>query len=70
MILVFKTNLDKPGDIEQITKVLNGIPELLKWNVDLDDCDRVLRIEAESDIRNLVMATLSDTGFYCEELED
>jgi hypothetical protein len=70
LILVFKTNLDKSGDLEKLSKTISGIPGLSRWNIDLEDCDRVLRVEAHSDIRGLIMTTVRSAGFYCEELED
>lgn len=43
--LVFRTNLQTPEDVESISEVLNGIDGIKDWNVDLEDWEKVLRIE-------------------------
>ena len=35
-----------------------------------DDCDKVLRIESDSDISDLVCKSISKLGFLCLELQD
>lgn len=43
--LVFRTNLQSPEDVEEISDVLNAIDGLMDWSVDLEDWEKVLRIE-------------------------
>lgn len=43
--LVFRTNLQNPDDVEKISATLNAINGLLDWSVDLEDWEKVLRIE-------------------------
>ena len=40
-----------------------------KWNFDLDDCDKILRIDAEENIVLKIADLLNYHKFYCEELE-
>lgn len=40
-----------------------------KWNFDLDDCDKILRIHAEENIVLKIADLLNYHKFYCEELE-
>jgi hypothetical protein len=42
-VLVFKTNIDSKAEVKKLTPVLNN-KAILKWNLDLEDRDRVLRI--------------------------
>jgi len=42
-ILVFRTNITEPIEVKKLEQVMN-IPEVIKWNIDLDDCDKVLRV--------------------------
>jgi copper chaperone len=67
-ILVFKTNLRFKKNISEALTHINQIPGVLRWNVDLKDCDKVLRIEARDLSPKLVEKTLADIGYYCEEL--
>ena len=40
-----------------------------KWNFDLDDCDKILRIDSEENIVFKIIDLLNIHKFYCEELE-
>ncbi len=69
-ILVFKTGLRHPGEVSRVAVLLESLDGILKWNVDLDDCDRVLRIEAVGLSCYDIIRLVSQAGFLCEELED
>ena len=47
-ILVFKTNLTDGNHVDAIGSSLNIHPSIYKWNVDLKDCDNILRIVANN----------------------
>jgi copper chaperone len=68
-ILVFKTNLRFKKNINQAVSHIDNIPGILRWNVDLQDRDKVLRIESNNLAPQLVEKTLTDIGFFCKELE-
>ncbi|HRI23227.1 MAG TPA: hypothetical protein PLZ45_01070 [Ferruginibacter sp.] len=68
-ILVFKTNLSNAVHINNIMPALNFHPHIVEWNVDLHDCDNVLRIVSKNMQPGEVEQMLSDAGYYCEELE-
>ena len=40
------------------------------WNIDLEDCDRILRVEATTLQAAAVIHHLRRAGFWCEELDD
>lgn len=40
-----------------------------KWNFDLDDCDKILRIDSEENIILKITDLLNTHQFNCEELE-
>jgi len=40
-----------------------------KWNFDLEDCDKILRIDSEENIVLKITDLLNIHKFYCEELE-
>ncbi len=69
-VLVFKTNITNLSDLHSVAPMLTGEQDILKWNVDLHDIDKVLRIETNNlnplEIANL----LQGAGFLCEELPD
>lgn len=69
-ILLFKTNLYSPELINQVKPVLQNIKGINRWNVDIHDCDNVLRIESTELSPRSVESLLQDAGYFCEELED
>jgi len=48
---------------------LNNIFQQSRWNVDLADCDKILRIDSEEKIALKITDLLNTHKFYCEELE-
>ena len=69
MICVFKTSVITGNDIERLRSHLNQLPQS-KWNFDLEDCDKILRIVTEKEISRHIIRILRDHGFVCEELSD
>ncbi|MBU3820575.1 hypothetical protein KO566_00760 [Flavobacteriaceae bacterium XHP0103] len=68
-VLVFKTSIERKRDINILKPFLNQL--LLKngyWNVDLEDCDNILRVETNRVNAETVSQLLNKRGFYCEEL--
>lgn len=49
---------------------LDAQPPRKKWSFDLEDCDRVLRVETNSLSPEEINHVLRTAGFECEELED
>jgi cell fate (sporulation/competence/biofilm development) regulator YmcA (YheA/YmcA/DUF963 family) len=68
-ILVFKTNLANTRHIKKIEPSLNLHPLIKEWNVDLHDCDKILRVVAESSAAAEVEQIIFDAGHFCEELK-
>ncbi len=68
-VLVFKTNLINANCIQQVAPLLIDHPHIHRWNVDLQDCDNILRIETEQLQGKAIEEMVSHAGFYCEELE-
>lgn len=69
-ILIFKTNLENPELISQAQPLLQNISGIKRWNVDIQDCDNVLRIESIELSPRSVETILQNAGYYCEELQD
>jgi hypothetical protein len=69
-ILVFKTNLTDTVRVKDVESYLDIHPFIQRWNVDLKDCDNILRIESSGVGVNEVEKILFNAGYYCEELQD
>jgi hypothetical protein len=68
-ILVFKTNLTDTRRIHDIEPMLDVHPDIIQWNVDLNDCDNVLRIVSRNVAAQEIETMLLGAGYYCEELQ-
>ncbi len=68
-ILVFKTNVTSKKKVSMVAQLLTSFPSIRNWNFDLQDRDKVLRIEAAGISPDLVETLLITAGFHCEELD-
>ncbi len=67
-VLVFKTNLTNIRHVRKVETFLEVHPHIQRWNVDLKDCDNILRIETEQLQPVEVEKILLKAGYYCEVL--
>ncbi|HVM86653.1 MAG TPA: hypothetical protein VMT76_00595 [Puia sp.] len=69
MVEVFKTNVEEPRQAEKLIDILSRNFPAHRINFDLDDCDKILRIESYNNHASGIIETLRENGFLCEELE-
>lgn len=69
MILVFKTNVSAISEIKRLKALFDQHLQNLTWNFDLEDCDKILRIDGKVDVSDIIQL-LNAKGFACEELSD
>jgi hypothetical protein len=69
-ILVFKTNIRFKKDLKTIEQHLNPNLSVIKWNVDMDDDEKILRIESTHNNPDDIIYIIKKAGFECEELAD
>jgi len=68
-ILIFKTNIQTEFDKLRIKNVLDASHKVLKWTIDMDDIDRVLRVVSDSLTAEQIISVINYVGFECAELE-
>lgn len=68
MIYVFKTSVRTKNQVKQLKPHINKVISNEKWNFDLQDCDRILRIDSEENIVFTIANLLKTHRYYCEEL--
>ena len=68
MISVFKTNVSKKKDADRLIKELQIQFPFLRANFDLQDCDRILRVQVMEKNIPAVSDWLAQRGFQCKEL--
>ncbi len=69
MVEIFKTNVEEQDQARVLLQVLSQQFPLSKINFDLDDCDRILRIEAEAIPQDIVITLMTSKGYQCCILE-
>ncbi len=72
MVEVFKTNISKRRTAKQLMTALSSVLPSCKMTFDLEDCDRVFRIESVTNAIDieLVKTFFKQNGFVCEVLND
>ncbi len=69
-VLVFKTDKKVLTYQEMIHEALIEFNDKISWTVDMDDQDKVLRIECDSLSAEEIILKMKQAEFFCEELED
>ncbi len=69
-ILVFKTNIRFKNQINAVRRHIEEEPQIIKWNLDLQDIDKILRIESIDLQPAVIESIVQKAGYYCEELKD
>lgn len=70
-ILVFATNVCSDEDLFAVAGGLANCRQIIKWNVDRQDCDHVLRVVADPSLSpKQIVGLVNETGFFCQELPD
>ncbi|WP_248723367.1 hypothetical protein [Seonamhaeicola sp. ML3] len=69
-IHILKTNITSKPAVNTLKLLFNAHPDIVRWSIDLEDIDKVLRIETNSNLQQEdIIEQVTARGFYCEELE-
>ncbi|MEO5777279.1 MAG: hypothetical protein ABIQ27_10250 [Flavobacterium sp.] len=69
MIYVFKTSVKNKKQSLKLKPHIDKILPKAQWNFDLEDCDKILRVDSKEPIVSAVIELLETHNYYCEELE-
>ena len=69
MVEIFKTNVEINTDANAIVSILQRQFPDCKINFDLEDCDRILRIEGGRFNPKQIIDHLNLQGYICDPLE-
>ncbi|RCH55593.1 hypothetical protein DJ568_06790 [Mucilaginibacter hurinus] len=67
-ILVFKTSIKTRDDLYNLQEALTGNPDITEWSIDLEDCDKVLRVVSEKLSPVQIIDIVNQHGYLCIEL--
>jgi hypothetical protein len=68
MIYVFKTSVKSKIQSKKLRPHIDTLLPGAKWNFDLQDIDKILRIDCEENIVIQITDLLKGHNFLCEEL--
>ena len=68
LVAVFKTNVCNTEQSQPLLGRLLAMHPHCRINFDIEDCDRVLRVEGENVDALSVVMLMQEHGFVCEEL--
>ncbi|HVS91661.1 MAG TPA: hypothetical protein VHB54_17250 [Mucilaginibacter sp.] len=68
-VLVFKTNVSNKRKVSKVRHLLASVSAIKQWNFDLEDCDKVLRVETVGLRPAYVETLLQNAGFDCREMD-
>ena len=66
MVEIFKTNVYAKSTAQKLIKVLKEHFPHFKINFDLQDCDRILRVEGYQLEIQKIKSIVNEKGFICE----
>lgn len=66
--LKFKTNINCTGCLSKVTPILNGENEINRWEVDLENNNKILSVETDKKSAEEVAAIVQKAGFKAESI--
>lgn len=69
-LFIFRTNIAAKSSFTSVKEELLNIPGVAGCTIDLDDCDRVLRVECRGVNIECLARQVRSLGFECDELEE
>jgi hypothetical protein len=66
---IFRTDINTVEKVRKAETLLSRHKGVNRWNLDLDDCDKVLRIESDKLVRENVIGILKSHEIFVEELQ-
>ena len=69
-LFIFRTNIPNRMEFLRVKHSLSNSFPVLGCTIDLEDCDKVLRVECENIPVATIVQEVASQGFLCEELAD
>jgi hypothetical protein len=69
MIIVFKTSVKTNRQVGQLKPYIDKMLPTARWNFDLTDCDKILRVDCEENVVLKIIDLLNRHNYSCKELE-
>lgn len=69
-VYIFKTDIPTRREAAAVCQHMHRLDGVMRCTVDLEDCDKVLRVEAEGLDIVLIERSVQHLGYFIEELPD
>ena len=70
-VLILTTNVRSKEQVNEMTPLFNLHPSISRWHVDINDCDRILKVETHHQLQeDELKGLLKQYGIRCESLPD
>ena len=69
MVEVFRTNVRRKRQAKILLDILSKQFPLFHINFDLEDCDKILRVEGENICQEKIAGLVTENGYECDILE-
>jgi len=70
MVRVYTTNVHSVNSAAVILAELKGLHPVHRITIDLEDIDRVLRVEGPAFESDVIIGCFAQQGFQCNEMND
>lgn len=67
MIIIYKTNVPDEMAVDKLRADFDREFTGMNWSFDLEDCDKILRMDVPLSKKGDVIELLLEKGFYCKE---
>ncbi|ASZ15100.1 hypothetical protein KTO58_04345 [Chitinophaga pendula] len=69
MVGIFKTNISTVHDKNKVIRAITANFRVSACSVDIEDCDKVLRIISHEEGETALMEFVKRMGYYCDLLD-
>ncbi|MEM7297788.1 MAG: hypothetical protein AAF391_05930 [Bacteroidota bacterium] len=70
-LFILKTDIKTKKQVNKLKSILENLSNIRRWAIDIDDRDRVLKLETLTDAEETEMIRLiRKQGFYCDSLPE
>ena len=66
---IFKTSINCNGCLSRVKPLLDARSDIKSWSVDIDNPDKILKVETETLSPSDVIEIIDDAGFEIEKIE-
>ncbi len=67
-ISIFRTSVNSKCDVKNLKPLLDYLVGAGKWNFDLEDSEKILRINNFPSMNNFISREINKLGFECVEI--